>query len=102
MSAWFYILRLKSGHFYVGSTTDLSARYQAHCGGIACRTTELDPPVALVYSEEHPTFHAARQREAQVKKWTRAKKEALVAGDSAALRRLSKSHDEPLASGSED
>ncbi len=93
MPAWLYILRLRSGRLYVGCTEDLPARCQANCDGIAGRTTELDPPVRLALSEEYSTLQAARRREAQVKKWTRAKKEALVAGDLAALRRLSKSHD---------
>ena len=93
MAAWFYMLRLKSGQLYVGATKHLKERYQAHCDGEACRTTELDPPRGIVYSEEHPTYAQARRREAQVKKWTRAKKEALAAGDLQALRRLSRSHD---------
>lgn len=93
MPAWFYILRLRSGAFYPGATTDLRQRYQDHCDGKACRTTRLDPPAELVYSEEMPTFSDARRREAQVKRWSRAKKEALVAGDAEALRRLSKSRD---------
>jgi len=90
MSAWFYILRLRSGALYPGATTDLKRRYEEHCRGKACRTTELDPPVALVYSEQFPTFPEARRREAQVKKWSRAKKEALVAGDLEGLHRLAK------------
>ena len=91
MPACFYILRLKSGNLYVGSTTDLEERYEDHCRGRACRTTTLDPPVALVYSEEYETFSQARRREAQVKHWSRAKKEALVSGDLAVLRNLSRS-----------
>jgi len=42
MSAWFYILRLKSGGLYIGATTDLDQRYKDHCCGKACRTTKLD------------------------------------------------------------
>ena len=91
MPASFYILRLKSGNLYVGSTADLKKRYEQHCCGRACRTTTLDPPVALVYSEEYETFGEARRREAQVKRWSRAKKEALVLGDLPSLRNLSKS-----------
>ena len=91
MSAWFYILRLESGNLYVGSTTDLEKRYEDHCCGRACRTTALDPPVVLVYSEEYETFSEARKREAQVKRWSRAKKEALVLGNLSCLRNLSKS-----------
>ena len=91
MSAWFYILKLQSGSLYIGVTTDLELRYQDHLSGKACQTTTLDPPIALVYSEEYETFSAARRREAQVKRWSRAKKEALVAGDLATLRNLAKS-----------
>ncbi len=73
------------------ATADLRNRYEEHCTKRACRTTTLDPPIALVYSEKYETFSEARQREAQVKRWSRAKKEALVAGDLATLRNLSKS-----------
>jgi len=91
MPAWFYILRLQSGSLYPGTTTDLKKRYKEHCTKRACRTTTLDPPVALVYSEEHGTFSEARRREAQVRRWSRAKKEALVARDLVTLRNLPKS-----------
>ena len=77
MPAWFYILRLKSGALYIGATTDLDQRYKDHCSGKACRTTKLDPPLKLVYAESFPNFPEARQREAQVKRWSRAKKEAV-------------------------
>jgi putative endonuclease len=89
-SAWFYLLRLQSGVLYPGATTDLSRRWQEHLSGLACRTTRLDPPVSLAYSEPHPTFSAARRREAQVKRWTRAKKEALAVGNSAVLHSLAR------------
>jgi putative endonuclease len=91
MTAWLYILRLKSGQIYIGSTTDLDSRVKEHYSGHACRTTKLDPSIKLVYSESFPTFSEARKREAQIKRWTRAKKEALVSGDLAKLRKLSKS-----------
>jgi predicted GIY-YIG superfamily endonuclease len=93
MSAWVYILRLQSGNLYVGATTDLKTRYKTHQQGLACRTTEKDPPVDLVYSEVLESFVEARRREAQIKRWARAKKEALVAGDKAKLRTLSKSRE---------
>jgi predicted GIY-YIG superfamily endonuclease len=73
MTAWLYILRLNSGQLYVGSTTDLDQRYKDHCSGKACRTTQLDPPVTLLYSEQLETFSDARRREAQVKRWSRGK-----------------------------
>lgn len=86
-----YILRLKSGQLYIGSTADLDRRFEEHVTGRACRTTKLDPPLKLVYSESFPTFSEARRRETQVKRWSRAKKEALVSGELGKLRQLSKS-----------
>jgi putative endonuclease len=68
--AWFYILRLRSGKFYTGATTDLEQRFKDHLSGNACRTTRLDPPVALIHSEECQTFSDARKREAQIKRST--------------------------------
>ena len=81
MTAWLYILSLKSGNSYIGTTTDLKQRYHDHLHGRACRTTEIDPPLALVYSETYESFSEARKREAQLKRWTRAKKDALLVGD---------------------
>lgn len=65
MTAWFYILRLQSGSLYIGATKNLEKRHAEHRVGSAGRTTSLDPPVSLVYSEEHESFSKARQREAQ-------------------------------------
>jgi putative endonuclease len=91
MPAWFYILRLRSGTLYPGATTNLNQRYEDHCLGKACRTTKVDPPIKLLHSEPFENFKEARKREAQVKRWSRAKKEALVAGDFEKLRLLAKS-----------
>jgi len=91
MSAWFYILRLKSGQLYPGATTNLDQRWKDHQAGTACRTTKYDIPVALVYQEKYDMFSAARKRESQIKRWSAKKKEALVAEDKAKLRSLSKS-----------
>jgi predicted GIY-YIG superfamily endonuclease len=93
MPAWFYILRLRSGTLYPGASKNLEERYKDHLAGKACRTTKVDPPVALVHQEEFETNVEARRREAQVKRWSRAKKEALVFGDMAKLRELSKSRE---------
>ena len=81
----FDILPLRSGALYVGATTDVDQRYAGHGLGQACRSTRLDPPVALICAEEFPTISDARQREAQVKRWSRAKKEVFADGDRAVL-----------------
>ena len=90
MPAWFYMLRLKSGILYPGATTNIKKRYQEHIAGRACRTTRIDTPVEVTYVEEYVTFVEARRREAQVKRWSRAKKEALAAGDLECLKRLAR------------
>lgn len=90
MPAWFYILRLQSQVPYCGYTKDRVRRYREHFAGLGGRTTKLDPPVAVVHEEEFNTYREALQREKQVKRWVRAKKEALIRGDLVELRRLSK------------
>ncbi len=88
-----YLMRLRSGVFYVGASVDLEQRLDDHVTGQACRTTQLDPPVALLRVEEFPTFREARQREVQLKRWSRAKKDALIRGDVERLRMRSRSRD---------
>lgn len=81
MSAWFYILRLKSGRLYCGATKDIDRRQREHFSGKASRTTRSDPPVKLVYKESFATYSEALRREAEVKRWSRTKKENLVGED---------------------
>jgi len=50
----------------------------------------VHPGAHVVYSESYPTLGLARKREIQLKKWSRAKKEALIAGDAAILKNLSR------------
>ena len=88
-----YFLRLQSGTIYVGSSTDLDQRLADHLSGQACRTTALDPPADFLRVEIYPTFTGARRREAQLKRWSRRKKEALIRGDLEALHSLSRSRD---------
>ena len=88
-----YFLRLRSGIIYVGASLDLRQRLIDHASGRACRTTFLDPPLALLRVETFSSFSAARTRESQLKRWSRAKNEALVRCDRDALRRLSRSRD---------
>jgi len=94
LSAYLYILRLKSGNLYIGTTLDLHQRIQEHMDGRACRTTSLDPPFKLVLLEQHEAFTEARRREDQIKRWTRAKKEAFVSGNFETLRKLAKSRED--------
>jgi predicted GIY-YIG superfamily endonuclease len=90
MPAWFYIVRLQSTHLYNGSTRSLEKRIKEHFSGRACRTTKIDPPISVVYFEELSSYKEAFRREHLVKRWTRAKKEALISGDLVQLRKLAK------------
>ena len=85
-----YILQLRSGALYVGCSNDVEDRFERHSAGRACRTTTNDPPIKLLFVELHASFVAARRREAQLKRWSFAKKQALVHGDLNELRNLSR------------
>lgn len=83
-----YILRCADTSLYIGETEDITDRVAKHNAGTACPHTSNRRPVELVYTEEHLNRKAARQREKQLKRWTRVKKEALIAGDFLLLKRL--------------
>jgi predicted GIY-YIG superfamily endonuclease len=83
-----YILRCADGSLYIGETEDLGRRLTQHAAGTACQFTAARLPVVLAHSETHPTRDAALRRERQLKGWTRAKKEALIANDLTLLKRL--------------
>ena len=89
MSHYVYILECADNTLYVGYTTNLEARRQEHCDGRGGGYTAARLPVRLVYSESCDNAAAALKRERQVKRWTRAKKAALIAGDRPLLRKLS-------------
>lgn len=85
-----YILRTLDNSLYIGVTEDVDERIAIHNGGTGAQWTKTHRGARLVYSEPHITLSSARKREVQLKKWSRAKKEALVAGDLALLKALSR------------
>ncbi|HBC89322.1 MAG TPA: hypothetical protein DCZ94_20465 [Lentisphaeria bacterium] len=84
-----YILLCNDGSYYVGQTEDLDARIRQHNSGRACRYTACRSPVKLVYHEEQMAYDAAVKRELQIKKWSKAKKRALIEGNIGKLKELS-------------
>jgi predicted GIY-YIG superfamily endonuclease len=84
-----YIVRCSDDTLYVGHTSDLAAREQTHNDGKGAKYTAARRPVRIVYAEEHASLESAIARERQLKRWSKEKKEALVRGDSSALRSLS-------------
>ncbi|MCU0250945.1 MAG: GIY-YIG nuclease family protein [Vicinamibacterales bacterium] len=85
-----YILKCADGSYYVGSTSDVAERERIHNEGLGAEHTAAHRPVRLVYSEAHESWPAARKREAQLERWTRAKKDALIAGNRAKLHDLAR------------
>jgi predicted GIY-YIG superfamily endonuclease len=83
-----YMLRCADASLYIGETDDIEHRIARHQEGRACAYTAKRLPVELVCKEELSNLLAASRREHQLKRWTRRKKEALVAGDLALLKRL--------------
>ena len=76
-----YILRCSDGSYYTGSTIDLERRLEQHQSGEGANHTKKRLPVELVYVEEYERIDVAFYREKQIQNWSRAKKEALIAGD---------------------
>ena len=64
----------------------LERRLVEHRSGIGGKFTEATRPVALVYSEKLDSREGARQREVQIKSWSRAKKVALIERDLETLK----------------
>ena len=76
------MLRCSDGSYYVGHTDALEQRLGQHQGGAfaSCYTFKRRP-VVMVWNDEFPTRDEAKVAERKLKGWSRAKKEALVAGD---------------------
>ena len=85
-----YILRTSTNSLYIGQTNNLERRLKEHHSknSKSAKYIKYFSSCALVYSEMHATRKEAMQREWQLKKWTKAKKEALIAGDKTLLKKL--------------
>lgn len=75
-----YILECADGTYYTGWTNHLEKRVQDHNEKKGAKYTRGRTPVKLVYHEEFETKREALQREAAIKRLSRAEKEALIAG----------------------
>ena len=75
-----YILECADGTYYTGWTTDLDRRVATHNAGRGGRYTRSRRPVKLAYWEEHPDRRSAQRRELALKRLSRARKLALIAG----------------------
>ncbi|MEI6046042.1 MAG: GIY-YIG nuclease family protein [Chloroflexota bacterium] len=76
--AFVYILECVDGSLYTGWTWDVTARLKSHNAGKGAKYTRARLPVSLVYTEQLPDEHTARQREYAIKQLTRAAKLQLI------------------------
>jgi putative endonuclease len=88
---YIYILLCSDNSYYIGFTNNIQVRFEQHQNGFYSKSyTYNKRPIHLIYREEFLDIKQAIEREKQLKKWSRAKKEALVKNDMQGLINLSK------------
>ena len=95
MRAWVYMLQCADGRIYIGSYRgdDLDVRVSEHnAGAYPDAWTYKRRPVRLVWSQEFQLITDAIAVEQQMKRWRRAKKEAVIRGDWSALPDLARAY----------
>ncbi|QCW50038.1 GIY-YIG nuclease family protein [Nocardioides dongxiaopingii] len=96
--AWTYLLECADGSYYAGSTTQpLETRESQHNLGLGSRYTRRPGrrPVRLVWHAEFPRVEDAFRFEKQIQGWSRAKKQALIAGEHDQLPGLARGRGRP-------
>jgi putative endonuclease len=73
-----YILECKDKTLYTGITTDVERRLKEHKSGVGARYTKSRGVRKLLYTESCKSRGPALKRENEIKKWTKAKKLALI------------------------
>ncbi len=85
-----YILLCRDGSYYTGVTNDYIRRLNEHQIGVSSTAyTFKRRPVTLVYISIFRDIDQAIEWEAKIKRWSRIKKEALIAGNYEKLPDLS-------------
>lgn len=86
-----YILECADGSYYTGITNNLERRLMEHQSGKNPEAyTFSRRPVELKYYAEFTDFYLAIDKEKQIKRWSNAKKKALIEGNFERLVLLSK------------
>ena len=83
MSDWFiYLIRTNKGSLYTGITRDTERRFEEHSGGgpKAAKALRGRGPLTLEFQQGVDNHSEALKLEMQIKKWPKARKEALIAG----------------------
>ncbi len=86
-----YILKCRDNTYYTGITSNLARRLQEHQSGKYFGSyTYYRRPVILVYYCQFTNVQQAIDTEKQLKKWSKAKKEALINNEFDKLPNLAK------------
>lgn len=88
VASWVYILRCADGSYYTGCTTNIGQRLAQHQAGTFSGYTSTRLPVEIVWTGEFQVIHDAIDYERKIKRWSRAKKEALIERDWERLQAL--------------
>ena len=83
-----YILRSDRNQIYIGLSRNIEKRLERHISRQGALFLKNDNRFSLVYREGYPTLVQAMRREKQLKGWTRAKKETLIANNLQLLKKL--------------
>ena len=87
-----YMVRCSDSSYYIGVTNNVFCRVSQHNIGKSPKAyTYKRRPVTLVYSASFIDVYDAIAWEKKIKRWSKKKKEALIEGDTNALRQLSRS-----------
>lgn len=78
-----YLVRTASGNLYTGITTDVERRFSEHQAGApkGARSLRGKGPLALAFQAPVGNRSQALKLEWQVKRWPKARKEALIDGE---------------------
>lgn len=87
---YLYILKCDRKYYYVGITNNIKRRLREHRER-KNKFTKRYSTFELIYKEEYGTRKDAKNRERQLKKWSRKKKKVLIKGNIKELINLSKS-----------
>jgi putative endonuclease len=79
VSHYVYVLRCADDTLYTGYTTDPERRVAEHDAGEGAKYTRGRTPVELVHVESYDDRGTALSREHEIKGFSRARKERLVA-----------------------
>ena len=86
-----YILKCADNTFYTGITSNLDKRLIEHQSGKHFGSFTFNRrPVQLMYYAEFSDVNRAIRTEKQIKKWSKAKKQALIEGEFEKLPNLAK------------